>query len=130
MARKQGDLIPVGEALADLPGPVQALRKTPPPARRGFTVADQVHQLVSASEADADLGFMARLLALCSLPRTNPGNRKEYKRVNGPYTLYGIVTLIVLSRKGRMDSLSGGRTRGFPYIECVFPKSFERESIA
>ena len=31
---------------------------------------------------------MARLLALCSLPRTNPGNRKEYKRVNGPYTLY------------------------------------------
>ena len=24
---------------------------------------------------------------LCSLPRTNPGNRKEYKRRNGPYTL-------------------------------------------
>ena len=69
----------------------------------------------------------------------------------------GIVTLIVLSRKGPhairelvesldpappeevlnaarrlkyRDSLSGGRTRGFPYIECVFPKSFERESIA
>ena len=41
-----------GEALADLPGPVKALRKTPPPARRGFTVADQVNQLVSASEAD------------------------------------------------------------------------------
>ena len=35
-----------------------------------------------------DLGFMARLMALCSLPRTNPGDRKEYKRVNGPYTLY------------------------------------------
>ena len=31
---------------------------------------------------------MARLMALCSLPRTNPGNRKEYKRVNGPYRLY------------------------------------------
>ena len=45
-------------------------------------------------------------------------------------SLDGIVTLIVLSRKARMDSLSGGRTRGFPYIECVFPKSFERESIA
>ena len=58
------------------------------PARRGFTRFDQVNQLVSASEAEADLGFMARLLALCSLPRTNPGNRKEYKRVNGPYTLY------------------------------------------
>ena len=34
------------------------------------------------------MGFMARLMALCSLPRSNPGNRKEYKRVNGPYTLY------------------------------------------
>ena len=31
---------------------------------------------------------MARLLALCSLPRTNPKNRHEFKRVNGPYTLY------------------------------------------
>ena len=47
-----------------------------------------MNQLVGASEADPDLGFMARLLALCSLPRTNPGNRKEYKRVNGPFTLY------------------------------------------
>ena len=56
-------------------GPVQALRETPP-ARRGFTLADQVNQLVGASEADPDLGFMARLLALCSLPRTNPGNRQ------------------------------------------------------
>ena len=43
---------------------------------------------VSASEADSDLGFMARLMVLCSLPRTNPGKRKEYKRVNGPATLY------------------------------------------
>ena len=33
------------------------------------------------------MGFMARLMALCSLPRTNPGNRHQYKRVNGPYTL-------------------------------------------
>ena len=47
-------------------------------------------QLVGASEADADLGFMARLLTLCSLPRTNPGNRLQYKRVNGPYQLYMI----------------------------------------
>ena len=30
---------------------------------------------------------MARMLALCSLPRTNPGRRKEYVRRNGPYTL-------------------------------------------
>ena len=59
-----------------------------PQARHHFTRFDQVDQLVGASEADADLGFMARLLALCSLPRTNPGNRIRYKRANGPYTLY------------------------------------------
>ena len=87
MQRQRGELVPVAEVIADLPGPVQALRKTPPPARRGFTVANQVHQLVSASEADADLGFMARMMALCSLPRTNPGNRLQYKRVNGPFKL-------------------------------------------
>ena len=90
MQRQRDGLVPIGEALADLPGPVQAIRKTLPPARRGFTRFDQVNQLVTASEADPDLGFMARMMALCSLPRTNPGHRKEYKRVNGPYTLYMI----------------------------------------
>ena len=87
MQRKRDDLIPVGEVIADLGGPVQALRETPPPARRGFTLADQVNQLVGASEADPERGFMARTMALCSLPRTNPGNRHQYKRVNGPYKL-------------------------------------------
>ena len=70
MQRQRGELVPIGDALAGMGGPVQALRETPPPARRGFTLADQVNQLVSASEADPDLGFMARLMALCSLPRT------------------------------------------------------------
>ena len=87
MQRQRGELVPIGEVIADLPGPVEAIRKTPPPARRGFTLADQVNQLVGASEANPDLGFMARLMALCSLPRTNPGNRHQYKRVNGPYKL-------------------------------------------
>ena len=86
MQRQRGELVPVGEVIADLPGPVQAIRKTLPPARRGFTVADQVNQLVSASEADPERGFMGRTMALCSLPRSNPGNRLQYKRVNGPFT--------------------------------------------
>ena len=34
-----------------------------------------------------DLGFMARLLSLCSLPRRNPGSQLRYIRRNGPYTL-------------------------------------------
>ena len=88
MPRQRGELVPIGEVIANLPGSVQALRKTPPPARRGFTLADQVNQLVGASEADPDLGFQARMMALCSLPRTNPGNRLQYKRVNGPFRLY------------------------------------------
>ena len=87
MQRQRSELVPIAEVIADLPGPVQAFREAEPPARRGFTVADQVHQLVSASEADPDLGFMARTMALCSLPRSNPGNRLQYKRVNGPFTL-------------------------------------------
>ena len=88
MQRQRGDLVPIDEVIGGLGGPVQAIRDTSPQARYHFTQADQVNQLVGASEADADLGFMARTMALCSLPRTNPGNRKEYKRVNGPYTLY------------------------------------------
>ena len=66
---------------------MKAIRDASPQALHHFTRFDQVNQLVGASEADPDLGFMARLLALCSLPRTNPGNRKEYVRRNGPYTL-------------------------------------------
>ena len=80
-------MVPFGEALGDLDGPVKALRAASPQARHHFTQADQVDQLITASEADPDLGFMARMLVLCSLPRTNPGNRKEYVRRNGPYTL-------------------------------------------
>ena len=68
--------------------PVQKIRDASPQALHHFTQADQVNQLVAASEADPDLGFMARMMALCSLPRTNPGERIRYKRINGPYTLY------------------------------------------
>ena len=89
MQRKRGELVPIGEVVSGLDDAlVPAIRDVSPQARHHFTLADQVNQLVSASEADADLGFMARTMALCSLPRSNPGNRKEYKRVNGPFTLY------------------------------------------
>ena len=69
-------------------GPVKAIRDASPQASRHcFTVADQVDQLATASEAAPDMGFMARLLALCSLPRSNPGNQLRYIRRNGPYAL-------------------------------------------
>ena len=52
-----------------------------------WTLARQVDHLVTARESEPDLGFMARLMTLCSLPRTNPGRRLQYVRRNGPYTL-------------------------------------------
>ena len=58
-----------------------------PQAQRPFRMLDQVNALVDAREADPDIGFMARLLMLCSLPRTNPGDRDKYVRKNGPFTL-------------------------------------------
>ena len=66
---------------------MKVLRESSPRVRRHFTRFDQVDQLVRASEAAPDTGFMARLMMLCSLPRTNPGTQLQYKRVNGPYTL-------------------------------------------
>ena len=88
MPRKQG-LASAASILPDLPerstdpGHIQALRRN----RRTFTLADQVDRLVGASEADPDRGFLGRTMALCSLPRTNPGNQLQYERRNGPFTL-------------------------------------------
>ena len=70
-----------------------ALSLVTPQARHHFTLADQVNQLVGASEADPEMGFMTRLMALCSLPRSNPGDRYQYTRINGPYKL-------IMSRTG------------------------------
>ena len=65
MQSKRDELVPVAEVVSGLGGPVAAIRDTSPQALHHFTLADQVDQLVSASEAEPDLGFMARLLALC-----------------------------------------------------------------
>ena len=87
MQSKRGELVPVAEVVSRLGGPVAAIRDATSQGLHHFTLADQVDQLVKASEADPDLGFMARTMALCALPRTNPGDRLQYVRVNGPYTL-------------------------------------------
>ena len=59
-----------------------------PQAVYHWTRDDQAEALAAAREAEPDTGFMMRLLALCTLPRTNPGNRQQYRRVNGPFELY------------------------------------------
>ena len=48
---------------------------------------DQIKALVAARQNEPEMGFMMRLLALCTLPRTNPGNRDRYIRRNGPFSL-------------------------------------------
>ncbi len=86
--RPVSGFVPVGDVAGGVELPDgRALPPSAPQGRHHFTRLDQIDQLVGASEADADLGFMGRLLALCSLPRTNPGDRLQYVRRNGPYTL-------------------------------------------
>ena len=63
MQRQRGELVPIGEVFSDLDaGPVKAIRETSPQARHHFTRADQVNQLVGASEADPDRGFLGRTM--------------------------------------------------------------------
>ena len=51
MQRRQRDeLVPIGEALAGLSGPVKALTKSSPQARHHFTRFDQVNQLVTPAK--------------------------------------------------------------------------------
>ena len=77
MARKRNGWVPAGEASGSLGGPVKELAKSSPQARHHFTQADQVNQLVGASEADPDLGFMARMMVLCSCPAPTPATGKS-----------------------------------------------------
>ncbi len=95
-------LVPIGEVFGSLNGPMKAIRETTPQAQHHFTRFDQVNQLVGAAEADPETGFMARLMTLCSLPRSNPGDQHQYKRVNGPYKL-------ILSRTGEYKLPFGNR---------------------
>ena len=89
MQRKRDEVVSTGAVFNVLVGKgKEALQQ----GVHHFTRLDQVNQLVGASEADADMGFMTRLMALCSLPRSNPGTRLQFKRVNGPYTLYMTAT--------------------------------------
>ena len=104
--RKQAEAQAIEDARAFLgtPGPAARL----PQSIFHFDRGDQVAALVAAREDAPDIGFMARLLALCALPRTNPGKRLQYTRVNGPYELvmsctgrarlpYGILPRLLLA---------------------------------
>ena len=88
MARQRGELVPVAEALAGQCGPVKAIRDASPQTRRGFHRGRSGAPACQRPAKRTPIWASWReLMALCSLPRTNPGNRLLYKRVNGPFTL-------------------------------------------
>ena len=58
-----------------------------PQRRHHHTAGQQIAELLAIPQGSPDMGFMTRLLTLCSLPRTDPGTRLQYVRKNGPYTL-------------------------------------------
>ena len=51
MQRQRGGLVPIGDTLSGMGGPVKAIREATPQALHHYTQADQVNQLVRASEA-------------------------------------------------------------------------------
>jgi hypothetical protein len=103
---KGGELTPIGQLLPGMeafqegplkeqktllpknPKPIAPENALTPQSRHHYTRMKQIAELARIGDADAqDMGFMARMLTLCSLPRTNPGDRMQYKRQNGPYKL-------------------------------------------
>ena len=52
-----------------------------------WTQGDQIDSLMRVAARQPDVGFMVRLLALCTLPRTDPGTLSHYVRRNGRYAL-------------------------------------------
>ena len=57
------------------------------PQRRGFTSLDQADLLLKARNDKPDFAMMHQVLALCALPRMNPGDQLQYRRENGWWTL-------------------------------------------
>ena len=88
MAKRRGNeqgLVPIGELLPGfevLKPALQEIAQTKAPTVQGrfhyssFKQFEALHQI--AEEQRPDMGFMTRQLTLCSLPRTNPGDRLQY----------------------------------------------------
>ena len=85
---REGELTPLS---AFLPGIMDGIKPAPPPkpetpqGRHHHTVIKQIEELQAIPQDSPEMGFMTRLLTLCSLPRTDPKDLKEYVRRTGPY---------------------------------------------
>jgi Plasmid encoded RepA protein len=83
-----GELLPGMGKLAPVLKEAEQTRAVTVQGKHHYTRYKQIDALIDIGEdPNTDMGFMARLLTLCSLPRTDPGARLQYKRQNGPYKL-------------------------------------------
>jgi hypothetical protein len=84
-----GDLLPgLSEHLAPIIQEAHQSKALTKQGRHHFNRYKQLEALLKiGEEQNPDMGFMTRLLTLCSLPRTDPGDRLQYVRRNGPYKL-------------------------------------------
>ena len=65
MQPKRSKLFPIGNTFSNVgDGRLKEVFQSSPQTLHHFTRFDQVDQLVGASEADPDLGFMVRLLVV------------------------------------------------------------------
>ncbi len=60
---------------------------TPPPEDPHYTQQGQIVQLFDIRNQTYDIGFIARLLTLATMPHSNPGDADNYTRFNGDYKL-------------------------------------------
>src|SRR3712207_2942956 len=78
------DLLPGFDALAPIPDELPEPKALTVQARHHFSRFKQLDDLYKiGQDGNPDMGFMTRLLTLCSLPRTDPGERLQYVRKNG-----------------------------------------------
>jgi hypothetical protein len=86
--KRAGELLPGFEHVAPALQKLEQAKALTPQGRGHFNRYDQIDALFEIGENGVpDMGFMTRMLTLCSLPRTDPGDRMQYKRQNGPYKL-------------------------------------------
>ena len=79
---------------------------TPAPRAGHWTRDDQIDSLIRVADRQPDVGFMVRLLALCTLPRTDPGTLTHYVRRNGRLRRSGARSRRPASAWGRSTAAS------------------------
>ena len=69
------------------PATAPVAKRSTPQGRYHHNTAGQISDLLEIRDGSPDIGFMNRIMTLCSLPRTDPGERLQYKRETGPFKL-------------------------------------------